>query len=225
MGVIGSPVLIGGGKTFAVISVTYTPGRTCICSNGTKTFAAKDTSGAYTFLIPSAGEWTVSDGILSKSILISTQYQTEKVNLLTLYLYNKGNECVSATGGWTQRLNSSYYSAGTMTKGTSNITISASGTKLVYSETVNGIDFTNFNTLFVNVTQNITGGTYKVHNISVFDGATAERHEVAHTNITGMGLFEVDISELDGLYYPSIMVSTEENTVTNTIVFDSVSVR
>lgn len=107
-------------KLFAVISVTYPNGSTCICSNGSKTLTAKGTSGSYIFYVPEAGTWTVSctDGTKTKSqnVVISTEYQSESV-LLTyeLYVYNRGVEGVS--------LSTHHVGGGSVTKGTSNITI------------------------------------------------------------------------------------------------------
>lgn len=43
----------------ATIAVTYPSGSTCTCSNGTTTLTAPNTTGSYTFTVPSAGTWTV----------------------------------------------------------------------------------------------------------------------------------------------------------------------
>lgn len=76
----------GGIKdSFALIDATYPAGSVCTCTNGSKTLRAKDTSGSFLFMIPEAGTWTVSctDGTRtkSKSVVISSKYQEEKITL------------------------------------------------------------------------------------------------------------------------------------------------
>ena len=95
------------GKLFAVIAVTYPEGSVCTCSNGTKTLKARDTSGKALFNV-TVGEWTVSctDGTdtASKAVGITYEGQVESVSLsYLLWLYNKGDECISVTGGWQSR--------------------------------------------------------------------------------------------------------------------------
>ena len=97
----------GGGKLYAIIAVTYPEGSVCTCTNGTKTLKARDTSGKALFNV-TVGEWTVSctDGssTVSKSVTITYEGQVESVSLsYLLWLYNKGDECISVTGGWQAR--------------------------------------------------------------------------------------------------------------------------
>ena len=104
---VGKTNVGSSGKLFAVIAVTYPAGSVCTCSNGTKTFTAKDTSGKALFNVPSAGTWTVSctDGSKEKSVdvTITAAGQVESVNLsYALYLYNYGDKCEAVTGGWKQ---------------------------------------------------------------------------------------------------------------------------
>jgi len=44
----------------ALISVSYTSGAVCTCSNGTTTLTAADTSGSYTFSVSEPGTWTIT---------------------------------------------------------------------------------------------------------------------------------------------------------------------
>lgn len=77
----------GGGisDAFAVIAVSYPAGSTCTCTHGSKVLKAKDTSGSYLFMLPEAGDWTVTatDGqkTASKTIVIAERYQVESVTL------------------------------------------------------------------------------------------------------------------------------------------------
>lgn len=85
----------GGGKPYAVISATYPAGSTCVCSNGSKTLKAKDTSGTALFVIPEAGTWTVTatsgSKSTSKAVSITAEGQVETVTLMfELLLFNNG---------------------------------------------------------------------------------------------------------------------------------------
>lgn len=75
----------GGGQAYGYIVVVYPAGSICTCTNGTKTFTAKDTSGQWVFSVPTAGNWTVTatDGskTASKTVAITSPYQGEKVKL------------------------------------------------------------------------------------------------------------------------------------------------
>lgn len=199
MGVIGSPVLIGGGKPFAVISVTYTPGRTCICSKGSKTLRAKDTSGKYVFILPESGTWTVSDGVLSRNATITEQYQIKKVSLLVLDLYDNGDVYQDVTGGWHGTNNSTYFNLGTFTLGPSYIQISRTGAQAVTAETVNKIDLTLFSTLKVNVTQRQTNMRLCVSANTPMGFSTE-----SYIDLPSTGEYSLDVSLLSGEYYVGI---------------------
>lgn len=90
-------VMSGGGtKLFAAIGVTYPVGSTLICTNGTKTLTAKNTSGQWVFAIPEAGTWTVTstDGTNTKSqsVSITKEGQWESVELsYRYYLFKEGS--------------------------------------------------------------------------------------------------------------------------------------
>ena len=76
----------GGGDAYAVISVTYPAGSTCTCTKGSTTLTAEGTSGLYNFLVPEAGNWTVSctDGAntASATVIIATQYENVDLELV-----------------------------------------------------------------------------------------------------------------------------------------------
>lgn len=79
----------------ATIAVTYPAGSTCTCTNGSTVLTAPDTSGSYTFIVTTAGTWTVSctDGTktASKTVNITTDGQTTSVTLTyELYLLQNG---------------------------------------------------------------------------------------------------------------------------------------
>lgn len=89
----------------ATIAVTYPAGSTCTCSKGDKTFTAPDTSGQYDFVVDSAGEWTVSctDGGTNKKSIVVNITDGETKNVILVYgdyLYFRGDQSTSLTGGW-----------------------------------------------------------------------------------------------------------------------------
>lgn len=69
----------------ATIAVTYPSGSTCTCSNGTTTLTAPNTTGSYTFTVPSAGTWTVKStngtDTAQQAISITTNGQSASVTL------------------------------------------------------------------------------------------------------------------------------------------------
>lgn len=97
----------GGTKLFAAIGVKYSAGLTLTCTNGTKTFKAKTTSGQWVFAIPETGTWIVTatdpaDPTKTKSetVEITTEGQNVNVDLAELVLFDFGNQCEDITGGW-----------------------------------------------------------------------------------------------------------------------------
>ena len=89
-------VLSGEAAPYAVIGVTYPSGATCTCTNGSKTLAAKDTTGKALFVIPSAGTWTVKavkgSKSKSKAVSITAEGQVATVTLTyELYIFKSGS--------------------------------------------------------------------------------------------------------------------------------------
>lgn len=91
----------------ARIKVTYPQGSTCTCSDGNITLTASDTSGSYTFIVPSTGTWTVSceNDIQSDSatVLITEDGQSETVTLKYFEAYivatfPEGSTCTCSNG-------------------------------------------------------------------------------------------------------------------------------
>ena len=93
------------GSVYAVIDTTYPEGATCTCTNGTKTFTAPDTSGQALFIVPTAGEWTVSisqSGQEPKSQTVNVNESKAYVIELIfgLYLYKDGDKLDGVGGTW-----------------------------------------------------------------------------------------------------------------------------
>ncbi len=90
-------------EVFASIAVQYPMGGSCTCTDGRRISTAKTASGYWTFAIPYAGDWTVSDGESSETVSITTQGQAETVSLSKVwdgYLFMGGEQYAEITGGW-----------------------------------------------------------------------------------------------------------------------------
>lgn len=199
---------VSGGKLFAVIAVTYPVGSTCTCTNGTKTYTAKDTSGQWIFRIPSAGTWTVTatDGTNTKTqeVSITAEQQAEKVTLAYWNgeLYDAGNQYTDITGGWIR-----HGTGGTVTFNDDNIYLE---TLDAYSEgavdTTNAIDLTGFATLKVTAQ-----GSSKIGKVIVYTKNVAGKETIAASASLKTGADEtvtsLDVSGLSGAYYVRIQSS------------------
>ncbi len=144
----------GGGAvmSFANIVVKYPVGATCTCTNGAKTLTAKDTSGAAIFYIPSAGTWTVTAVLSSKSastsVSITTKGQIETVELIFDLILFDGTDNTAVTGGLKLQ-----HETGTLAVVTDvpvvngKITFNKTSYNAVYSN--NKIDITKYSTLYI----------------------------------------------------------------------------
>ena len=82
--------------TLATIIVTYQPGRSCTCTNGTRTYTAKDTSGSFTFKVAKKGVWTISDGIETTTVTVTESGQVFNVNLKRIFIMGEGTNVTGA---------------------------------------------------------------------------------------------------------------------------------
>lgn len=195
----------GLGSAFAVIAVSYPVGSTCTCTKGTRTLRAKDTSGAYLFAIPEAGTWTVSctDGTQTKSqsVVISSQYQAENVQLYyTLSLYNQGDENIPVTGGWIK-------TRGIITKGSNYIDVHGNGNECGIGQTASKIDFTQYTKMhFGAYTTGGNGFSFGLTS-TTSHGVGNPSGIVASTAWDGAKSFQdfvLNISNISGSYYAYI---------------------
>ena len=94
----------------ATINVTYPAGSTCTAKNGATTLTAPNTTGTWACAVPNAGTWTVTctNGTKTATDTVSVATAGQNVNVTlayVLYLYNNGDECTEATGGWRVNVN------------------------------------------------------------------------------------------------------------------------
>lgn len=154
----------------ATINVTYPAGSICTATDGVTSLTAPDTSGTWACIVPNTGKWTISctDGTdsASGSVSITADGQSKSVTLkYTPYLYNAGDACTDLTGGWTAVADRSSYDECTATKpaltmGSSNMAVKFSSDTTYrggYVHTANTVDLTNFSTLKIKYTADITG--------------------------------------------------------------------
>lgn len=198
----------GGSDTYAFIIVAYPVGSTCTATDGTTTLTAPDTSGSWVCKVPNAGTWTITstDGTdtATAQVIISAEGQSESVELLyRLYLYNRGDQCTSITGGW-----SNNHGGGSgVNINTDNIEIYQIATSgrgaSVYS--TNQINFTDYSTIHFLFTNSAAGPIVK--------GGIAD--VTSYTTVTFLAATEfpasaseaemvVDISAYTGLHYPRV---------------------
>lgn len=75
----------GSGKAYAVISATYPAGSTITCTDGSKSLKPQGSEGQALFLVPYAGNWTVTatNGTdrISQTVKITTEGQSASVGL------------------------------------------------------------------------------------------------------------------------------------------------
>ena len=83
----------------ATIHITYPAGSICTATDGVTTITAPDTSGTWDCVVPNAGTWTVSLDSSFESTVEITQ-NGEKKTIDKWYLYNRGDQCTKASGGW-----------------------------------------------------------------------------------------------------------------------------
>lgn len=146
----------GGGAvmSFASILVKYPAGATCTCTNGSKTLAAKDTSGVAIFYIPSAGTWTVKAVSGTKSVStpvsITTKGQIETVTLQFDLILFDGTDNTAVTGGFKTQVGngtSAQVTDSYIANGSLEIYTGANSYAGTYPS--NKIDITKYSTLYV----------------------------------------------------------------------------
>lgn len=211
--IFGIGIMGGGGKTdaYAAISVTYPAGATCTCALGSKVLKAPDTSGQALFVVPYAGEWTVTISQSGEEPVSETVNVTESKAYTValdfgLWLYKNGDLCTAVTGGWADYMapyTDEYYLNGTLTlnEDSFRLSIVAQGNygQNIRYITNNGVDITDFNTAYINI-KNInlsTWGHFAATNTGVYANPAPASLSLRRAE---PGIKSLDISSLSGLY-------------------------
>ena len=146
----------------------------------------------------------------------SKSYQNGEWVEWVTYLYNQGDECTSFTGGivgW--RCIGTLSGTGTITKNGNSITLTTPNSASIAASPDNAKDLTNYNKLYVNV---ISTNTDNRATIAVYSAKNAEGQIGSSSPITGTGVFSLDISGLDGKYFPVIRLFSQGGTLN--VTFD-----
>ena len=193
----------GGGMAYAYIGVIYGAGETVTCTDGNKTYRAKDTSGLYTFPVPYAATWivTATDGTKTKSesVVITSLWQDVVVNM-TFWngeLFDHGNQFEIVTGGWVYNPNikSAYATGynGVTIEDTIEVVTVANFTECG-AQTVNAVDLSDYSYLVIIGNGTDAGYYYSFFLANSKSGNPAEiavaRAQVASGSVT------LDISEI-----------------------------
>ncbi len=142
----------------ATINITYPANSNCVVTNSGGQTVASDTNSTssektFTATVNATGTYTVtatatdgSGNTKSESVEITSEGQSVSVALLyRTYLYNKGDECTTITGGWVKR-------KGQLTKNTDNLYVRGNGSECGIGQTTNKIDLSSYTKLYAIVT-------------------------------------------------------------------------
>lgn len=181
----------GGGMAYAYIGVVYDAGATVTCTDGNKTYRAKDTSGLYVFPVPYAATWivTATDGTStsSESVVITSLWQDVVVTMSfwdgTLY-YDR-NDYAEYTGGWAKNSSMTKYYSSSQIHYINNgsvsfdqrINLSVSKTySCAIAQTMQTIDLTGFDSITIKPNYN-KAGTERFSYIIIRDSDTGYYNE------------------------------------------------
>lgn len=220
----------GGAKAFAVIGVTYSEGSVCTCTDGTKTLKLKDTSGQGFFLIPYAGTWTVTatDGTNTKSesIEITSDGQTELIQLDFLVIYDNGNYKGNSWENYSfgldntnEHVNAAYIYPSELKLQSDTSTVGYKNSCVVTNESFNLTKITKLYLSPKDFTCN--RGSY-LYFFVVKEGSAGtmwDRRVVTKTFGTSVNNIELDVSALSGFYHVGIGISFPTNDSINAILY------
>lgn len=144
-----------------------------------------------------------------------------------VWLYNKGDEFTSLTGGWEEKHYGTDSTKKGIVKGADRITVSIARTSGVHQEsiagTVNAVDLANVNFIRANIAGYTSNGSAKYNRIGVY--ADSIREPAAYANPGADGTVELDISALTGLHYVFFGICTLWNSGNVTASFEVTDIR
>lgn len=154
----------------------------------------------------------------------SVKSRTATVSATILYLYNSGDLCTAATGGWKGTgvaLNDIYTTKGVpkVTKNSTNMVVEPNASKACSSgiyHTVNKINLSGYSKLYFDGIL-YSNGANKVHaSVGVWSaiGEKAGSNRVALYQGLGDAVRTIDVSNLNGSYYIGVFVFKDDNIAT-----------
>lgn len=208
----------------ATITVNYPEGSTCTCSDGITTLTASDTSGKFIFNVPNAGSWTITstDNTFTKTetVNITTDGQNDSIELIyAYYLFNAGDSCESATGGWeaiSHPLEGTYGKEPTLS--VSNATMSAefnaTRTTRGIVKTKNAVDLSNYKSLVFVVTDLVDPAG--LNTIGVIDDLPEKAINWVKSAKAMTGENVIDISDVSGSYAIGMLLGVSDSNTGDT---------
>lgn len=152
---------------------------------------------------PNYAKQYVSGALVDKEAKI---YQNGEWADWIAYLYNKGDEFTSITGGWILGRSSAddYYTPGTLELRASSIYCYAGVKKRAIPQTKNAVDLTNISTIYMNVLRanNVTFAVIPEGGIWKWDKLSASVY-------TSVGVVALDVSTLKGKFHVGALVMTD----------------
>lgn len=159
----------------------------------------------------------------STTIIIDTAQEYDIELEYGFYLYREGNEYTSVTGGYSYlRILSTSYAQVDPTKEPSYIRLAPSGSgKQSSAVTNNSIDLTDYSTLYINITEfDRTASGYR--DFIVKSARSSGTTFAGDTQITGTGVYSIDVSNLSGSYYIGVFCNSNSSSVHCYISFDKI---
>jgi len=223
----------------ATIVVDYPDGSTCSCKKGATTYTATG-GGTAVFAVTELGEWTVTvtkgATIKSQTVTLSTPGQSVNITIvLSVYLYNKGDENTAFTGGWQTRAVSGNGSAaypatsGSLARNTSNMVWTQPRQSSGILEVKQDIDLTRFSQIRIRCSCVCTSWSIPV-SLVVMNRNASQFQTQAIAIITaagaGDGVYtetQLDISSLSGLYDICLGAQVYESSAVTTVDFIELS--
>lgn len=201
-------------KPFGYIFVSYPAGSTLGATDWTTAIEAETKTGYYVFPIPYAGTWTVAcfDGAdydssanqAYENVTISAQSPYAMLELsYNLMLYDNGNQCTAATGGWKVQNGSNANSAinsNNIYIGFINTDTSGAGHS---AHTINKVALSGYNTLKATLNVTHLEGSNKIQFGIVGTANRTGNSFVANTSIGTIGeqTVSVDVSSYNNNSY------------------------
>ena len=227
----------------ASINITYPATSTCVVKNSSGQTVASDTNTGssiktWTATVGATGTYTVTatatDGSgksKSQSVSITADGQSVSVKLsFTLYLRDGIDDCDADTGGWISEARAwgqNVPGAGAPIVDKSNITrivLTQNYAKGGLYRTVNKIDLSQYNTLFVELAVNSTDSHPEYFTFGIWSelGTYYRYNMAAYWNPTsnmGSTVINIDISKLNGSYYVGYGLYNNNLTVSSGYVY------
>lgn len=170
----------------------------------------------YSVSASSYGTWTVTatlgEKTASDTVIVNAPIAYDVFLPYVICLYDNGDVQTPVTGGWSAVpfLDTSYYSAGTLDTAYNGTTcyLSANGeTKQISAVTVNKIDVTDYNALYIEVSDyTFRGAGYK--ELDLVSTRADASSPVAKVSLEGTGTFSIDVSSITGSYYIGLYLNS-----------------